>query len=296
MKDFASYKSNKKIGNLLLIVPASLLCFISADCCFSQDKSGTQEDIQFIIERSQPLTLDLEKQDSLKVLTHKKKKKPPKNVFYGYKSKRGFTKTGFGDEATVEIFYYLKKKIQPDPYVPEIYWFDFRRKKIRNSGTIDKKYGRILNGPYKKILGEQLLTEGSFYLGTKNGKWVNLDRNDILMDKKKYYHGWPKESLVRYYDEERKKLKEVMPVINGVVQGEYYFFYENGEIAVRGHYENGEKTGRWTEFYPSKRRSKKQIQYSDDPYNKEFIPFTLKEWNESGKLIYDREKVLVDQN
>ena len=121
----------------------------------AQDDSGNDGDVQFLIERSTPLTVDLEKQDSLKSQTRKKKKKTRRNFFYGYKSKRGFTKTGFGNNTTIEIFYYLKKWVEPDPYVPEIYWFDFRRKKIRNSGTIDKKYGRILNGPYKKIQGDR---------------------------------------------------------------------------------------------------------------------------------------------
>jgi antitoxin component YwqK of YwqJK toxin-antitoxin module len=250
----------------------------------------------FIIERSQPLTLNLEKQDSLKSLTQKKKKKVRRNFFYGYKTKRGFTQTGFGDQATVEIFYYLKKWIEPDPYAPEIYWYDFRRKKIRNSGTIDKKYGRILNGPYKKIQGDQLLSEGAFYIGTKNGRWVNLDRNDILMDKRKFYHGWPKESLVKYYDEDRKKLKEVLPVVNGIVEGDYFYFFENGQIAVRGHYESGEKTGRWTEYYENKRRTKKQIQYKIDPYQKDFLPFTVKEWDETGKLIYDSQKTGINRD
>ena len=186
--------------------------------------------------------------------------------------------------------------MEPDRYVPELYWFDFRRKKIRNSGTIDDKYGRILNGPYKKIQGEQLLAEGSFCVGAKNGRWIYLDQNDVLMDKKYYYHGWPRESLVKYYDEERTRLREVLPVVNGVVSGEYYYFFENGEIAVRGHYENGQKTGRWTEFYESRRRSKKQIQYADDPYRKDFVPFTIKEWNPAGKVIYDREKQSINQN
>ena len=221
--------------------------------------------------------------------TRKKKKKTRRNVFYGYKSKRGFTKSGFGSNATIEIFYYLKKWAEPDPYVPEIYWYDFRRKKIRNSGTIDKKYGRILNGPYKKIQGDQLLEEGQFYVGAKNGRWVSLNRNDILMDKRKYYHGWPKESMVKYYDEDRKKLKEVIPVVNGEIEGDYYFFYENGQIAVRGHYENGVKTGIWTEYYENRRRIKKQIQYYQNPYDRNFTPYTLKEWDPTGKLIYENK-------
>ena len=263
-------------SGLTFLLPLSGLC---------QEDSGGNDD--FLIERSTPLTIDLNAQDSSKIQSQKKKKKPPHNVFYGHKSKRGFTKTGYGDNATVEIFYYLKKWVDPDPYVPEIYWYDFRRKKIRNTGTIDKKYGRILNGPYKKIQGDQLLEQGQFYVGTKNGRWIQLNRNDILVDKRKYFHGWPKESMVKYYDDDHKELKEVLPVVHGVLEGEYYYFFENGQIAVRGHYENGVKTGVWTEYYNARRRAKKQIQYRNDPYNDNFKPYTLKEWDESGKLIYE---------
>ncbi len=263
---------------------------------FPQENPENNDSVQFMIEQSTPLTIDLERQDSLKNFTHRKKKKPRHNFFYGYKSKRGFTKSGFGDNAVVEIFYYLKKWVEPNPYVPEIYWYDFRRKRIRTSGTIDKKYGRILNGPYKKIEGNQLLEQGQFYVGTKNGRWVTLNRNDILIDKKKYYHGWPKESMVKYYDQKRKKLKEVLPVVNGVVQGDYYYFFENGQVAVKGHYENGVKTGTWTEFYDKRRREKKQIQYQTDPYQKNFTPYTLREWDASGKLIYQSSKATPDNN
>ena len=75
----------------------------------AQGLPASNDSIQFLIERSTPLTLDLAKEDSVKIISDKKKKRVKKNVFYGYKSKRGFTKTGFGDNATVEIFYYLKK-------------------------------------------------------------------------------------------------------------------------------------------------------------------------------------------
>ena len=129
------------------------------------------------------------------------------------------------------------------------YWFDFRRKRIRNTGTIDKKYGRILHGPYQKIRGGQLIEKGIYFVGTKHGRWVKLDKNDILVDKIKFYKGWPKESLVKYYDDDRQKLKEVIPVVYGEIIGDYYFFHENGEIAVKGQYEYGEKIGRWTEYF-----------------------------------------------
>jgi hypothetical protein len=200
---------------------------------WAQDDPVEPDEIEFIIERSQPITIDLEEEEEEEEDARQKKKKPKKNVFYGIKTKKGFTKTGYGDNTTVEIFHYLKEWIEPDPYVPDIYWFDFRRKRIRNTGTIDKKYGRILHGPYTKIIGGQLIEQGIYYIGTKHGRWIRLDKNDILVEKMKYFKGWPKESLVKFYDDDRQKLKEVIPVVYGEVEGDYYFFHENGEVAVR---------------------------------------------------------------
>ena len=272
--------------NALLFILLFMLIHISWDArC--QDNENT-DDIEFIIERSQPLTLDLDKEDEEESGKKKKKEKKKKNEFYGLKTKKGYTRSGYGDNVTIEIFHFLKEWIDPDTYVPEIYWFDFRRKRIRNTGTIDKKYGRILHGPYQKIAGDQIIEEGIYYVGAKHGRWVKFDKNDILVDKKKYYHGWPKESLVKFYDEDRKKLKEVIPVVYGEKEGDYYFFHENGEIAVTGQYKFGEKVGKWTEYYNARRRAKKQIQYKLDPYDTTFTPHVLKEWNRSGELTYER--------
>ena len=204
----------------LLYVFLTVFCFsrpLLAQDNPSELDNVDPDDIEFIIERSQPLTIDLEEEEEEE--PHKKKKKPKKNVFYGIKTKKGYTKTGYGDNTTVEIFHYLKEWREPDSYVPDIYWFDFRRKRIRNTGTIDRKYGRILHGPYTKIIGGQLVEQGIYYVGTKHGRWIKLDKNDILVDKRKYYKGWPKESLVKFYDDDRKKLKEVMPVVYGEVEG-----------------------------------------------------------------------------
>ncbi len=251
-------------------------------------ESENVDDIEFIIERSQPLTIDLEKEDEEADEKDKKKKKVKRNVFYGFKTKKGYTRTGYGNNVSIEIFHYLKDWIDPDTYVPEIFWFDFRRKRIRNTGTIDKKYGRILHGPYKKIKGEKIIEEGIYYIGTKHGRWVKFDGNDILIDKKKYFRGWPKESLVKYYDEDRTKLKEVIPVLYGEIEGDYYYFHENGEIAVKGQFKYGEKIGKWTEYYNVSRRAKKRIQYKQNPYEKDFSPFVEKEWNRRGQLTYDK--------
>ena len=37
------------------------------------------------------------------------KKKPKKKVYYGIKTKKAFTRKGYGDKTTIELFYVLKK-------------------------------------------------------------------------------------------------------------------------------------------------------------------------------------------
>ncbi len=206
------------------------------------------------------------------------------------KTKKGFTRTGYGDNVTVEIFHYLKDYQKPDPYVPEIYWYDFKRKTIRNTGQVDPKHGAILHGPYKKMIGDQVIEEGIFYVGTKHGRWTRYDKNDVLIDKRKYYKGWPKESLVRYYENDPKHLKEVVPVQYGKKEGTYYYFHENGSVAVKGAYDNDVRVGAWTEYYDFRNRHKKEVQYTKDPYDQDFKPFISREWNRQGQLVYERDK------
>ena len=53
-----------------------------------------------------PLTIDFDKdkeEEEENAKPHKKKKQ--KNVFYGLKTKKGFTKTGYGDNTVLELFY-----------------------------------------------------------------------------------------------------------------------------------------------------------------------------------------------
>ena len=100
---------------------------------------------------------------------------------------------------------------------------------------------------------------------------------------------WPKESLARYYDKERTRIREIIPVEYGVKEGYYYYFYENGNIAVRGEYKDDRKVGEWIEYWPNRGRRKKIIQYREDPYNESFKPYTVKEWAANGSLVFDRE-------
>jgi len=236
-----------------------------------------------------PLTIDLEAEEEEEE-TKVKKKKRKKKVFYGIKTKKGYTRQVSGNEVIIEFFHYLKVPQHPDPYVRDIYWYDFKRRKIFNSHKIDPKYGVILHGPYKKAVGEQVLEEGIFYIGSKHGRWIHHNKDDILITKDKYYKGWPKESKVAYYDRDRKQLQEVIPVEHGEREGFYYYFHENGSIAAMGEFKFDAKVGIWNEFYDAKNRRKRQIQYPIDPFDHEFRPFIIREWNKYGKIIYDRSR------
>lgn len=250
-------------------------------------------EIGFSLINETPLTLNMEREMELseeaKDAQKKKEERRKKKYFYGLKTKKGFTRSGIGDRVELEIFHYLKDFKDTDPYIPEIYWFDMERKRIRNTGKIPEKKGVILHGPYKKIIGEQIIEEGIYYKGAKHGRWTKFNRQDILMEKRKYYKGWPKDSKVKHYDEKHTKLKEVLPIVYGKKNGTYYYFHENGTIAIKGEYKEDVKVGVWTEYYPFRRRRKKEIQYPSDPYDKAYQPFVSKEWDRSNRLVYERK-------
>lgn len=239
------------------------------------------EDDFFSIEA--PVTLNLE--DSDDEIIEPKKKKRKRNHYYGIKTKKGFTRKGFGNNITIELFYFLKDPVPVDRMIRDIYWFDFRRREIRKGPGYDPEIGALLHGPYKKVIGNQVLDSGVFYIGKKHGTWMYHDRNDVLIDKEKYYKGWPRESMVRYYDKERTQMREIIPVEFGEKEGNYFYFFKDSKIAVRGEYKWDQKVGDWIEYYPSGRR-KKIIRYPKDPFADE-KPFILREWNSDGREVYD---------
>lgn len=244
---------------------------------------------QFTLDTDKPYKLlELDEEISEPIVT--KKKKPRKKVFYGIKTKKGFTRKGYGERMVVELFYYLKRPEKANTFARDIYWYDFARREIRKTSSFDPAKGVLLHGPYRKMQGDALLEEGIFYKGTKHGRWMRYDRDHLLLDKEKYYKGWPKESLIVYYDPaERKKIKEIIPVEYGEREGYYYRFHENGTIAVVGEYRWDEKVGDWIENYESGRR-KKIITYPDEPFDHGFEPYIRKEWNDKGREIYSNVK------
>ena len=261
----------------IILVLFSLIC--------SQILSAQEEDVFYSFDT--PLTINLDedsKPDDVEIVK-KKKKRLPKNTYYGVKTKKGFTRIGFGEAMTIELFNFLKEDREPDVLVRDYYWYDFKQRIIRKGKGFDPEKGALLHGPYKKMQGTQVLDSGVFYFGLKHGTWMYHDKDDILLDKEKYYMGWPRESRVSYYDRERKKMKEIIPVEFGDREGNYFYFFENGRIAVRGEYKWGYRVGDWIEYFPNGRQ-KKIIRYPADPFSDE-TPYTYKEYDSRGRELYD---------
>ncbi len=263
---------------LAIIVPKQSYAQITED-----------EDGLFTIDTPLTIDLDAEEEEEERV---EPKKKFKKKYFYGLKTKKRFTKSGLGESTTFELFRVLKDQVEPDPYVRDVYWMDSRRniKRIRVGGKFDPAYGELLHGPYSKVRNGVILEEGIFYKGMKHGRWMKYSSQDILLDKEKYYKGWPKQSLVSYYDGDRTMLREVVPVEYGEKEGNYYYFFKNGLPAVIGEFQVDSKVGTWTEYYPNGKR-KKIIQYQEHPYQKQYTPHVVREWNEKGEVVYERSAV-----
>ncbi|MFY0628379.1 MAG: hypothetical protein JXR07_18935 [Reichenbachiella sp.] len=236
-----------------------------------------------------PLSVDLDAEDEDEEI-ELKKKKPKKNVFYGKKTRKGFTRTGYGEKATLELFRYLKVYEDPVPYVRDVYWYDFGKKKIVKSRKIDKGNAGILHGPYERKRGDVVIESGIYFMGVKHGRWMKWDRHDILIEKEKYYKGWPKESMVAYHDRKTRKIEEIIPVHYGEKEGNYYAFHKSGNLAATGEFQFDNKVGLWREFYDIRNRRKREIIYSEDPFDKTFRPYIIREWDNRGKLIYENKK------
>lgn len=261
----------------------ALSLFLIPLVSWAQDEPEEQ---RFTIDT--PVNLDFQREEEP---VNTKKKKVKKKVYYGIKTKKGFTRKGEGERVTYELFYYLKKSEKPQTFVRDIYWYDFTRREIRKTTTFDPAKGVLLHGPYEKRQGQVVLMKGIFYKGTRHGRWIEYNRDSTLKDKDRYYQGWPKESLVSYYDpQQRKRMKEMTPIEYGEKEGYYYFFHENGQVAVQGEYQWDEKVGDWTEFYANGKR-KKIIAYSKEPFDKTFRPYIKMEWNDKGKEIYRNNKM-----
>jgi len=238
----------------------------------------------FSIDASTRVDLSIDEEQP-EIFNKKKEKKRKRKHFYGIKTKKGFTRKGLGKNITLELFFFLKEPQEVEHFVRDIYWFDYKRREIRKGGKFSPEAGALLHGPYKRIQNGTVLDSGMYFLGTKHGTWMYHDKNDVLIDKEKYFKGWPRESKVKYYDQDRTNMKEIVPIEFGEREGYYYYFFENGRPAVTGEFKWDQKVGDWIEYYPNG-RTKKIVRYPNEPYG-EGPPYTLREYDQRGKEVYD---------
>lgn len=268
-----------------------VLFSLTSSLSYAQDQEEPEEDI-LTTQYEVPLTVDLDGEEEGERY-QLKKKKVKKKVFYGQKTRKGWTKSRSGNKVVWEQFFMLKEYQEPVPYVRDVYWYDYKDRKVvksRKKMPDNKRYVGILHGPYKKLLDDKVVEEGIYYYGVKHGRWMRWNKHDILQSKEKYYKGWPKESMVSYHNKEEKKIKEIIPVHFGEKEGYYYAFHPSGVSAARGEYQFDCKVGTWREYYDQTGRRKREIQYPKEPFDDKFEPYVVREWDERGKMIYDASK------
>ncbi len=224
-----------------------------------------------------------------------KKKKRKKKVFYGEKTKRIFTRDLDRRSRTYifQRFHILKEPAMPDKFVRNIYYYSHEKKAIEKTPIYKPEYGPLLHGSYQRIIDGQVVERGLFYYGTKDGRWEKYTGEQLLLDKSYYYHGHPKNSEISFYDENQKKLKEVVPVQYDDQDGLYIEYYESGRIKTEGQYVNNVKVGRWIEYYDRNRPNVKRVtlyKNPNRPYDKEYEPYIEREYDEKGTLVIDNRK------
>ncbi|UYZ61930.1 toxin-antitoxin system YwqK family antitoxin [Hymenobacter weizhouensis] len=240
------------------------------------------------------LSKDQERAAKDKEKAAQRKPKKKKKVFLGERIKKGYVKSGGkGKNQIVEVFYYLRDFQQPNPYAPARYYFSPRKRKIfKASGELNPSTDKVLHGPYKKMQGGKVVETGYFALGTRHLRWERLNRDNILQLKTHYEMGFPRDAAITYYDAAQKQVKEVIPYLNGELEGDYVRYHENGQRDWEGQFENGRKVGEWTKFWGFRNRAHYKYLYGESGYEPEVAePVLVKEYNRNGVLIYEKDKL-----
>jgi len=215
--------------------------------------------------------------------------KKKRNYYYGEKTKKSFTAKDSRTAVTYELFNVLREPVKVDSYVRRIYYHDPRKGEVVAVTGRGQTLTRVLHGPYKRTVNDIVVEEGMYYYGTKHETWMYQKTDSTLYDKRHYVKGWFRDSEITYYDEDQKtRIKEVIPYRYGKKEGEYYLFFPSGNIAVRGRYEFDRKVGVWEEFHnlPGVSRIKKEIQYPPEFHLKNFKSYVRKEWNRNATPTY----------
>ncbi|WP_205503573.1 toxin-antitoxin system YwqK family antitoxin [Rufibacter psychrotolerans] len=221
----------------------------------------------------------------------KKKEPKKKKTYFGYRVKKGFARQGKGKNQIVETFYYLREYKDPNPYVRDKHFFDVKKRRIFRSPTLDpsKTQMLILHGPYTKKRGDVVIEQGYFYVGAKHLRWETFRPDSTLTQKVHYEKGFLRDAVITYYDAAKTKIKEVIPYQYGQVQGEYYKFYENGQLEWQGMYDKGRKVGTWINFYDFRGRRQFEFQYPESAFDPKMEPVLVKQYDRHGSLVFEKK-------
>ena len=217
-----------------------------------------------------------------------KKKKEPKGIYMGLAVKKFFVKSQDRRSTTVTTFHYLKEYKEPISWVDAKYYYDTEKKKIISHFRVNKATALVLHGLYEKKVNGQIVETGYYHVGTKHGRWEKYHKTGMLTYKEKFVKGFPKESIYKYHDASKKKLKEIIPMKDGYKHGYYISFSPKGRVLFKGYYQDDEKIGRWTEYYLNGNR-KEEIQYPKVSFTGE-ESYVRRKWNEKKKMIIDNRK------
>lgn len=254
-------------------------------CSFAFSQSKKKKDVKKKADVEKPDIRLKKDADTIPDAELKKKR----NFYYGEKTKKAFTRKDSRTSVTFELFHVLKEPVKVDNYVRRVYYHDTRRGEVVGVTGRGQSLSRVLHGPYKRTVNDIVVEQGMYFYGTKHEIWMYQRTDSTLYDKKHFHKGWYRDSKITYYDEVTKtKIKEVIPYRYGKREGDYYLFFESGNIAVRGKYEFDRKVGVWEEFhnFPGIIRIKKEIQYPPQFHIKGFKTYVRKEWNRNATPTY----------
>ncbi len=226
----------------------------------------------------------------------KSKVKLLKTEYEGLSILKSYTKIGSGDRTLIEEFHILRDNdaAKPLPYVREVFRYFQRSGRVTSSIIRDEGTGLLLHGPYKRYQNGDLMEEGFYYAGMRDGRWEKYDSKFMLIEKTQWHQGVLAESRLTYYDSTHRKIKEIIPIDYGRTTGTYMAFHENGLLAEEGKYDNGVKVGRWTQYHPISpggRRMRSRItQHASNQWDADFEPFIVTEWDEKGKTTFKQDK------
>jgi antitoxin component YwqK of YwqJK toxin-antitoxin module len=187
-------------------------------------------------------------------------------------------------------FYVLKNHQAPLQHRRVNTWYDEKNKRFSEVLSRDTKTNSLLHGPYREYRGDNLVKEGYYYLGSKDGRWMEYDKDFILLNKENYIKGFYADSKISYFDGDSTKIQEVIPVKYDKITGNYYKFFKDGTLAEEGVYDLGKKVKVWVEYYEGGNRRKRVMQHPNN-FDDLAEPYVQIEYDENRKVTFERKKI-----